>query len=88
MQIRRFHVVNLRQEKKTMLTEGKYSSGPACKKCKEIMDRTKRTSSDHFFNILTFNLFEFKRFKCSGCLTTKLLAKSHYRKNQSFLSEL
>lgn len=38
-----------------------------CPKCNGVLDRVKRKNSDHLINILTFQMFDFKRYSCNNC---------------------
>ena len=38
-----------------------------CPKCNGVLDRVRRKNSDHLINILTFQMFGFKRYSCNNC---------------------
>ena len=38
-----------------------------CPDCKEALERVKRIKKDYIFNYLTFQIFDFKRYKCMTC---------------------
>jgi hypothetical protein len=61
-----------------MTNQKKYFEGPSCKKCNEILERTKSKPLDKILNHLTLGSFQFKRFHCWGCLNTRLLSKKDY----------
>jgi hypothetical protein len=61
-----------------MTNQKKYFEGPSCKKCNEILERTKSKPLDKILNHLTLGSFQFKRFHCWGCLNTRLLSNKDY----------
>jgi hypothetical protein len=61
-----------------MTNQKKYFEGPSCKKCNEILERTKSKPLDKILNLLTLGSFHYKRFHCWGCLDTRLLSKKDY----------
>ena len=72
-----------------MTNQSSYFEGPKCKKCNEILERTKSLMLDKLINHFTLGSFQFKRFHCWGCLKTKLLPKSKYlRKGRKELSSV
>ena len=38
-----------------------------CPNCKEALERVKRIKKDYIVNYLTFQMFDFKRYKCMNC---------------------
>ena len=38
-----------------------------CPDCKEALERIKRIKKDFLVNYLTFQMFDFKRYKCMNC---------------------
>lgn len=38
-----------------------------CPKCYKSLERIRRKSFDHFINLLTFQMFDFKRYNCNDC---------------------
>ena len=38
-----------------------------CPDCKEALERIKRIKKDYIVNYLTFQMFDFKRYKCMNC---------------------
>ena len=38
-----------------------------CPDCKEALERVKRLKKDFLVNYLTFQMFDFKRYKCMNC---------------------
>ena len=38
-----------------------------CPKCNEALERIRRYNSDRIINLLTFQIFDFKRYKCNQC---------------------
>lgn len=67
-----------------MNSQTKYFEGPVCKKCNEILERSKTKNRDKLLNHITLGAFGFKRFHCWGCLKSKLLAKNDYSQNTTF----
>ena len=39
----------------------------ACPGCKSPLERIRRKKIDYFINYLTFQIFDFKRYKCLNC---------------------
>ena len=58
---------------KARLKNKSYSN--CCPNCQKPLDRSKRKSTDHLFNLFTIQLFGFKRFVCRSCKWNGLLAK-------------
>ena len=38
-----------------------------CPKCKKSLKRINRKKNDRIIEYLTFNIFDFKRYKCNNC---------------------
>ena len=38
-----------------------------CPDCQDPLERTKRVKKDYLINYLTFQMFDFKRYKCMNC---------------------
>ena len=38
-----------------------------CPECKEPLERVRRTNIDYFINYITFQIFDFKRYRCIYC---------------------
>ena len=38
-----------------------------CPKCNEALERVRRNNSDRITNLLTFQIFDFKRYYCNNC---------------------
>ena len=46
-----------------------------CPNCFKPLDRIRRTKRDQFINIITFQIFTFKRFVCKECNWTGLVSR-------------
>lgn len=38
-----------------------------CPQCNEALERVRRNNSDRIVNLLTFQMFGFKRYTCNNC---------------------
>lgn len=38
-----------------------------CPKCNEALERIRRNNSDRIINLITFQMFSFKRYNCNYC---------------------
>jgi len=42
-------------------------SSNCCSKCSESLERVRRYNSDRIINLITFQIFDFKRYICNNC---------------------
>ena len=42
-------------------------SSNCCPKCNESLERVRKNNSDRMLNLLTFQMFDFKRYACNNC---------------------
>ena len=52
-----------------------------CPKCNEALERIRRKNSDRFINLLTFQIFGFKRYSCNNCDWEGLRWENKFDKN-------
>ena len=43
------------------------NSANCCPDCNEPLERIRRNSSDRIINLITFQMFDFKRYNCNHC---------------------
>ena len=52
-----------------------------CPECNEALERVRRKNSDRFINLLTFQMFGFKRYSCNNCDWEGLRWENKFDKN-------
>ena len=50
-----------------------------CPKCSEPLERIRRKKTDYILNYLTFQIFDFKRYKCLNCSWNGVRWETPYR---------
>ena len=52
-----------------------------CPVCNEALERVRRNNSDRIINLLTFQMFDFKRYVCIHCNWEGLRSGNKFEKN-------
>ena len=56
-----------------------------CPQCNEPLERIRRNNSDRIINLITFQMFGFKRYKCNHCYWEGLRWENKFDKKSQHL---